>query len=103
MVERSESWVNVYRFTHTRHSLYHCSAVSQPQPADKFRMILLELRGPPSQSPCVMCCPPAPLGTLLRGYDMPPSQDPLYAGLGQAVRIGTDLVAALMSERIVGV
>jgi ATP synthase protein I len=33
---------------------------------------------------------------LLRGYDMPPSQDPLYAGLGQAVRIATDLVAALI-------
>jgi len=27
---------------------------------------------------------------------MPPSQDPLYAGLGQAVRIATDLVAALI-------
>ena len=27
---------------------------------------------------------------------MPPSQDPLYAGLGQAVRIGTDLLASLM-------
>jgi ATP synthase protein I len=29
---------------------------------------------------------------------MPPSQDPIYAGLGQAVRIGTELLAA----RIVG-
>ena len=27
---------------------------------------------------------------------MPPSQDPLYAGLGQAIRIGTDLIAALI-------
>lgn len=27
---------------------------------------------------------------------MPPSKDPLYAGLGQAVRIGTELLAALM-------
>ncbi|HVG02871.1 MAG TPA: AtpZ/AtpI family protein [Nitrospira sp.] len=27
---------------------------------------------------------------------MPPSQDPLYAGLGQAVRIGTELLAALI-------
>ncbi len=27
---------------------------------------------------------------------MPPSQDPLYAGLGQAVRIGTGLLAALI-------
>jgi ATP synthase protein I len=27
---------------------------------------------------------------------MPPSQDPFYAGLGQAVRIATDLLAALI-------
>lgn len=27
---------------------------------------------------------------------MPPSQDPFYAGLGQAVRIGTDLLASLI-------
>ena len=27
---------------------------------------------------------------------MPPPQDPLYAGLSQAVRIGTDLLAALI-------
>jgi ATP synthase protein I len=27
---------------------------------------------------------------------MPPSQDPLYAGLGYAVRIATDLLAALI-------
>ena len=27
---------------------------------------------------------------------MPPSQDPFYAGLGQAVRIGTELLAALV-------
>jgi len=27
---------------------------------------------------------------------MPPPHDPFYAGLGQAVRIGTDLVAALI-------
>ncbi|MDP1769290.1 MAG: AtpZ/AtpI family protein [Nitrospirota bacterium] len=27
---------------------------------------------------------------------MTPSQDPLYAGLGQAVRIGTDLLASLI-------
>ncbi len=26
---------------------------------------------------------------------MPPSSDPFYAGLGQAVRIGTELLAAL--------
>lgn len=34
--------------------------------------------------------------TRLSGYDMPPSQDPFYAGLGQAVRIGTELLAALI-------
>ena len=27
---------------------------------------------------------------------MPPIQDPFYAGLGQAVRIGTELLAALI-------
>jgi ATP synthase protein I len=27
---------------------------------------------------------------------MPPSTDPFYAGLGQAVRIGTDLLGALV-------
>ncbi len=27
---------------------------------------------------------------------MPPSSDPFYAGLGQAVRIGTELLAALI-------
>jgi ATP synthase protein I len=27
---------------------------------------------------------------------MPPSSDPFYAGLGQAVRIGTELLAALL-------
>ena len=30
------------------------------------------------------------------GFGMPPPQDPLYAGLGQAVRIGTELLAALI-------
>ena len=28
--------------------------------------------------------------------DMPPSNDPFYAGLGQAVRIGTEMLAALI-------
>ncbi|MBM4123535.1 MAG: hypothetical protein FJ246_01045 [Nitrospira sp.] len=27
---------------------------------------------------------------------MPPSTDPIYTGLGQAVRIGTDLLASLV-------
>ena len=31
-----------------------------------------------------------------RGCAMPPSTDPFYAGLGQAVRIGTELLAALI-------
>lgn len=30
------------------------------------------------------------------GFRMAPPQDPLYAGLGQAVRIATDLLAALI-------
>ena len=30
------------------------------------------------------------------GNDMPPSNDPFYSGLGQAVRIGTELLAALI-------
>ena len=42
----------------------------------------------------------APSHIVLKGaareYVMPPSQDPLYAGLGQAVRIGTELLAALI-------
>ena len=40
--------------------------------------------------------------TLLRGYDMPLSQDPLYTGLGQAVRIATDLLAALIVGGAIG-
>jgi ATP synthase protein I len=36
-------------------------------------------------------------GTLTaRGCAMPSSTDPFYAGLGQAVRIGTELLAALI-------
>ena len=33
----------------------------------------------------------------LVGISMSSSQDPLYAGLGQAVRIATDLLAALIA------
>jgi ATP synthase protein I len=33
---------------------------------------------------------------ILRARIMPQSQDPFYAGLGQAVRIGTELLAALI-------
>jgi ATP synthase protein I len=54
---------------------------------DKFTGILLELR---------------PLQREKKSFlqaakrTMPQSQDPLYAGLGQAVRIGTELLAALI-------
>ena len=34
--------------------------------------------------------------SIERGCAMPPSSDPFYAGLGQAVRIGTELLAALI-------
>lgn len=34
--------------------------------------------------------------SIERGCAMPPSTDPFYAGLGQAVRIGTELLAALI-------
>lgn len=33
---------------------------------------------------------------------MAPSQDPLFAGLGQAVRVGTDLLAALIVGGLLG-
>ncbi|ULA68228.1 MAG: hypothetical protein LZF62_320156 [Nitrospira sp.] len=39
---------------------------------------------------------PIALRSAAREHVMPPSQDPLYAGLGQAVRIGTELLAALI-------
>jgi ATP synthase protein I len=58
---------------------------------DNFILILLELAARHRQSPCVLAALHSP--TWVR---MPPSQDPLYAGLGQAVRIGTDLLAALI-------
>ena len=57
---------------------------------DKPMRILLELRarlGEPRFVP----------GTPIQcGCVMPPSTDPFYAGLGQAVRIGTELLAALI-------
>ena len=40
---------------------------------------------------------PIAQGSATREHLMPPSQDPLYAGLGQAVRIGTELLAALIA------
>ena len=33
---------------------------------------------------------------------MAPSQDPLFAGLGQAIRVGTDLLAALIVGGFLG-
>ena len=39
---------------------------------------------------------------LAMGRDMPSSQDPLFSGLGQAVRIGTDLLAALIVGGVLG-
>ena len=39
--------------------------------------------------------PPVPPGSLWAFYFMP-SSDPFYAGLGQAIRLGTELLAALI-------
>lgn len=33
---------------------------------------------------------------------MAPSQDPLFSGLGQAIRVGTDLLAALIVGGVLG-
>lgn len=40
--------------------------------------------------------------TRLAGQKMAPSQDPLFAGLGQAMRVGTDLLAALIVGGFLG-
>ena len=37
-----------------------------------------------------------------RSENMAPSQDPLFAGLGQAMRVGTDLLAALIVGGFLG-
>ena len=52
-------------------------------------MVLLKLRTPSGAEFCSRAL-------AFRGFGMPPPQDPLYAGLGQAVRIGTELLAALI-------
>jgi ATP synthase protein I len=52
-------------------------------------MVLFKLRTP-SRAEFCSCA------LAFRGFGMPPAQDPLYAGLGQAVRIGTELLAALI-------
>jgi ATP synthase protein I len=52
-------------------------------------MILLKLRTPSGAEFCSHAL-------AFRGFGMPPPHDPLYAGLGQAVRIGTELLAALI-------
>ena len=40
--------------------------------------------------------------TRLAGQKMAPSQDPLFAGLGQAMRVGTDLLSALIVGGFLG-
>jgi ATP synthase protein I len=52
-------------------------------------MVLLKLRTPSRAEFCSRAL-------AFRGFGMPPPQDPLYAGLGQAVRMGTELLAALI-------
>jgi ATP synthase protein I len=52
-------------------------------------MVLLKLR---TRSGAEFCS----RALAFRGFGMPPQQDPLYAGLGQAVRMGTELLAALI-------
>ena len=52
-------------------------------------MVLFKLRTPSRAEFCSRAL-------AFRGFGMAPSQDPLYAGLGQAVRIGTELLAALI-------
>jgi ATP synthase protein I len=38
----------------------------------------------------------------LQVLQMAPSQDPMFAGLGQAMRVGTDLLAALIVGGLLG-
>jgi ATP synthase protein I len=52
-------------------------------------MVLLKLQTPSRAEFCSRAL-------AFRGFGMPPPQDPLYAGLGQAVRMGTELLAALI-------
>lgn len=52
-------------------------------------MVLFKLRTPSRAGFCLRAL-------AFRGFGMAPPQDPLYAGLGQAVRIGTELLAALI-------
>ena len=40
--------------------------------------------------------------SLLAGMVMAPSKDPLFAGLGQAVRVSSDLLAALIVGGVLG-
>jgi ATP synthase protein I len=40
--------------------------------------------------------------TRLAGQKMAPSHDPMFAGLGQAMRVGTDLLAALFVGGFLG-
>lgn len=41
-------------------------------------------------------------GPFAAGKAMPLSQDPMFSGLGQAMRIGTDLLAALIVGGVSG-
>jgi len=41
-------------------------------------------------------------GLVLSIEKMAPSQDPMFAGLGQAMRVGTDLLAALIVGGFLG-
>ncbi len=52
-------------------------------------MVLFKLRTPSRAGICSRAL-------AFRGFGMASPQDPLYAGLGQAVRIGTELLAALI-------
>lgn len=42
------------------------------------------------------CLNDSPPGKTPARVGMPPSHDPLYSGLGQAVRVSTDLLSALI-------
>jgi ATP synthase protein I len=62
------------------------------EPLDIPSMVLLKSRHPALMA--VLCITARVLA--FRGFGMSPPQDPFYAGLGQAVRMGTELLAALI-------
>lgn len=72
--------------------LHYTAAISARidlEPLDIPNTGLLKLRTPSEAGFCLRAL-------AFRGFGMPSPQDPLYAGLGQAVRIGTELLAALI-------